>query len=348
MSKLPTTQKLYRLHKFEGTEGLTLHNSEPIERPQRKQVLVRLHAASLNYRDLMISGNRYGGSVPTGVIPLSDGAGEIVEVGPEVNSLKVGDKVCGTFFENWTDGEASDENVSSALGGSAPGVLSQYRVFEETALVKFPSHLSWEEAATLPCAAVTAWSALAENGIHNVGPGNTVLIIGTGGVSLFGLQFALSAGAKVIVLSSSDAKLEKAKALGASHLINYKTHPEWHIKVKEVTNGKGVDHVLEVGGDGTLLRSLNSARRGGNVHMIGVLAKSEEKVDVGRIVLFKGIHLKGVFVGSRGNFERMNRVIEQHAIKPIVDSVFEFEQAKEAFQYLESGKHFGKIVIRID
>ena len=348
MSQIPTTQKLYRLHKFEGIDSLTLHNAEPVEQPKRKQVLVRLHAASLNFRDLLISSGRYGASFPSGLIPLSDAAGEVVQVGPEVNSLKIGDKVCGTFYEAWTDGEVSDENTRLALGGSVPGVLSQYRVFEESALVKFPSHLSWEEAATLPCAAVTAWFSLAENGIHNVGPGNTVLIIGTGGVSLFGLQFAVQAGATVIVLSSSDEKLEKAKKLGATHLVNYNTHPDWHVKVKELTNGKGVDHVLEVGGDGTLLRSLNSVKKGGHVHMIGVLARSEENVNVGLHVLLNVANLRGILVGSRGTFERMNRVIEQHAIKPIVDSVFKFEQAKEALQYLASGKHFGKIVIRID
>ena len=261
MSQIPTTQKLYRFQNYSGIDGLTLHQSEPVERPKRKQVLVRLYAASLNFRDLLISTGKYGGSFPTGLIPLSDGAGQVVEVGPEVTTLKIGDKVVGTFFENWADGQVSDENASRALGGSVHGVLSQYRVFEEDALVKFPSHLSWEEAATLPCAAVTAWNSLSENGIHNVGPGNTVLIIGTGGVSLFGLQFAISAGAQVIVLSSSDEKLEKAKALGATHLVNYKTHPDWHVKVKEITNGRGVDHVVEVGGDGTLERSLNSVKR---------------------------------------------------------------------------------------
>lgn len=346
---IPSTQKAYKWSQFTGIENLVLHSNEKIEKPQRKQVLVRLHAASLNYRDYLVANGTYLAPCSAGLIPLSDGAGEIVQVGQDVTQFKVGDRVAGTFFENWQDGEVNDHAISRSLGGgSVPGVLQQYRVFEEDGLVKIPNYLTYEQASTLPCAALTAWVALVENGLDKVGPNSTVLIIGTGGVSLFGLQFAISAGAKTIVLSSSDEKLEKAKALGATHLVNYRKHPDWHVQVKELTNGRGVDHVVEVGGDGTLFRSLNSVRKGGHVHMIGVLSKAQDHNNLAGVLLSNLINLKGIFVGSRGSFERMNRAFEQHAIQPVIDSVFEFEKAKEALEYLASGKHFGKIVIKID
>ncbi|EFC38394.1 predicted protein [Naegleria gruberi] len=349
MAEIPTTQKQYRLQHFEGTHGLTLFPSEPVETPQRKQVLVRLHAASLNFRDILISRGQFGSfSFPPGLIPLSDGAGQVVALGDEVTSFQIGDRVCGTFFETWQDGPITPDNVSRALGATVPGVLAQYRVFEESALIKFPSHLSYEQASTLPCAAVTAWSALNENGVK-AGPGETVLIIGTGGVSLFGLQFAVRAGCQVMVLSSSDEKLKLAQSLGASFLINYKKHPDWEIKVREITNGKGVDHVLEVGGEGTLNRSLDAVRLGGHVHIIGVLAKSAGTCSgFGEKVLYSSVQMRGIYIGSRGVFERMNKSIEINEIKPVVDRVFDFENVKEAFEYLASGKHFGKVVIRID
>jgi NADPH:quinone reductase-like Zn-dependent oxidoreductase len=341
-----STQKVYRIQKHEGIDNLVLSTAE-IPKPKRKQVLVRIRATSLNFRDLMVITGKYPPPYPENLIPLSDGAGEVAEVGEDVSSVKVGDRVAANFFPNWISGEMTDENFQEALGGTIHGMLCQYRVFEEESLVKIPSHLSYEEAATLPCAALTAWNALQFNGLKPIGPGQTVLIQGTGGVSMFGLQFAAAAGARVIVTSSSDAKLQKAKQFGAAELINYKTHPDWHVKVRELTGGKGVDHVIEVGGSGTLKRSLGAVKRGGQVHMIGVLSQPE-LFDVGLAVLFGVVNLKGVFVGSKSMFENMNQVMEYHKIHPVVDRVFEFSEAKEAYKYFSTQQHVGKVVIRVE
>ncbi|KAG2379067.1 hypothetical protein C9374_007705 [Naegleria lovaniensis] len=348
---LPTTQKLYRIFKREGIENLELHSNEPV--PQtllRNQVLVRLRAASLNFRDVLVVTGKYPSNFPSdGLIPLSDGAGEVVAIGENVKEFKVGDRVAGIFTQDWVNGEMKDEYMTNVLGGSAHGVLSQYRVFEKHSIVKIPQILSYEEAATLPCAALTAFHALYENGIKPVGAGQTVLVLGTGGVSVFAIQFALASGATVIVTSSNDEKLKKAIELGAHHTINYSTTPNWDEKVRELTNGRGVDHVIEVGGSGTLQKSLKAVRRNGQVHMIGVLSKNTDpNFDVGMQVLFGGSILRGFIVGSREMFENMNRVIEQHKIHPVVDKVFKFEEAKEALHHLLSQKHVGKVVISIE
>ncbi|KAL9648831.1 hypothetical protein ABK040_003762 [Willaertia magna] len=345
------TQKVYRL-KQTGFDNLRIVE-EKVPTPKRGQVLVKLKATSLNFRDAMVVSGQYPSvnfrEEEGGLIPLSDGAGEVIEIGEDVKEFKVGDRVCGTFHQEWQDGELKQEYLTNVLGGTANGVLAQYRVFEEKGLIKVPSNLSYEEAATLPCAALTAWHALTHNGIQSVGPNQTVLILGTGGVSVFGIQFAKAAGARVIVTSSSDEKLEKAKQLGASNVINYNTHKDWHKQVRELTNGKGVDHILEIGGKGTLEQSLKSIRIGGQVHMIGVLAAgASTNFDVGTGVLFSSAILKGILVGSRGMFESMNKAIEINDIHPVIDKVFEFNEAKEAYQYLLSQKHIGKIVIRVD
>lgn len=323
-------------------DSLTLQEG-PIPRPGPGQVLVKLKAASLNYRDLLIITGRYPGMKSQGLIPVSDGAGVVAEVGAGVTRFAAGDRVTGCFFETWLSGPMLPAHYDHALGGSVPGVLTEYRVFPAEALVATPAHLSDEEAATLPCAALTAWNALFEG--RQVVPGETVLVLGTGGVSMFALQLAKAAGAVVIATSSSDAKLAQAQALGADHLINYKTHPEWDQRVREVTGGRGVDHVVEVGGAGTLQRSIAAARHGGAVHLIGVLTGGEINP---MPILFNTTTVRGVFVGSRDMFEAMNRLITARQIKPVIDRVFSFADSRAALRHLEGATHFGKVVIRIE
>jgi NADPH:quinone reductase-like Zn-dependent oxidoreductase len=317
---------------------------DPVAMP--KQILVRLQAASLNFRDLMIArGLYFGGPLATTTIPLSDGTGEVTAVGPGVTRFKVGDRVCGTFFRGWIDGRAP-AGPGAALGAPpADGVLADYAVFDEQDAVATPSHLSHEAAATLPCAGVTAWHALVENG--RVAPGETVLIIGTGGVSIFALQFARLAGARVIALSSSDAKLERARKLGADAGINYRTTPEWEAEVLRLTQGRGVDHVIEVGGAGTLGRSIAAAAVGGRIHLIGVLTGRGDEPPSPYGLLGKQASIQGVFVGSRGHFERMNAAIASARLEPVIDRVFGFDEAPAAYRHLEQAAHVGKIVIRL-
>lgn len=332
----------YAYLKEHDLDSLSLQQSD-VPRPGPGQVLVQMKAASLNYRDLLIITGRYPGVLSEGLTPLSDGAGVVAEVGPGVTRFASGDRVTGCFFETWSGGEMLPAHFSHALGGSAPGVLTEYRLFEQQALVATPAHLSDEEAATLPCAAVTAWNGLFEG--RPLRPGDTVLVLGTGGVSMFALQFAKAAGAVVIATSSSDAKLAQAKALGADHLINYKARPDWEQSVREITSGLGVDHVVEVGGPGTLARSIAAARHGGSVHLIGVLTGGEINP---LPILFNTTTVRGVFVGSRDMFEAMNRLISARHIQPVIDRVFSFDDARAAMCHLEGATHFGKVVIRIE
>lgn len=337
------SQKAYRVVPGKGLDGITLSTSE-IPKLKRGQVLVKLYAASLNFRDIAIINGLYPPPLADNLIPVSDAAGEIVEIGEDVSYVKVGDKVCGSFMQKYVAGKAV-QPLRNCLGGDIHGMLQQFVVLEETGVIKIPSFYSYEQAATLPCAAVTAWNAL-HCGAQKVGPEQSVLVLGTGGVAIFALQFAKSAGARVIVVSSSDDKLAKAKALGADDLINYSKTPEWDKQVLQLTNGKGVDHVIEIGGAGTLERSLSAVRYGGQVHMIGFLA-GPKNFDVAMTVLFKGAYLRGILVGSREMFQDMNASIENNKILPVVDQVFEFEKAKDAYQYMISQKHVGKVVIRI-
>lgn len=326
-----------------GIDTLELRDG-PTPEPGRGQILVRMRAASLNYRDLNVAkGSPARGPLPANLIPLSDGAGEVVATGAGVTRAKVGDRVAGLFMQDWIGGEIEPYHVDSSRGGSIDGVLAEYVVFEQDGVVPLPAHMSYEEGATLPCAAVTAWNAL--YGGKPLRAGETVLILGTGGVSIFALQLARAAGARVIGTSSSDAKLERIRALGASDGVNYRTHPEWHEEVRRLTDGRGVDHVVEVGGAGTLPRSVEAARIGGNVHLIGVLTGGEINPTP---VLRRNITLRGIYVGSRQMFAAMNQVIALHQIRPVIDRVFPFTQAKEAYRHLTGQTHVGKVVISID
>jgi NADPH:quinone reductase-like Zn-dependent oxidoreductase len=304
---------------------------------------MRVRAVSLNFRDLLLSKGLYNPKLKLPVIPVSDGAGEVVATGAGATRFRPGERVAACFMPGWIDGQLDEGKARTALGAEAPGMLAEEVVLPEEGLVSIPRHLSFEEAATLPCAAVTAWHALVESGA--VRPGNVVLTLGTGGVSIFALQFARLAGARVIATSSSDLKLARALELGASDGINYKTTPEWDKRARALTSGVGVDHVVEVGGSGTLSRSVRAVRLGGYVALIGVLSGAG---DVNPLpILMKGVRLQGVFVGSRAMFERMNRAIESSGLRPAIDRVFAFDQAVEALHYLESGAHFGKVVIRL-
>jgi NADPH:quinone reductase-like Zn-dependent oxidoreductase len=336
--------RFYRLPNADGLNSLVMSEA-PTPRPGRGQVLVRLRAASLNYRDLMVLRGVYArGNVPPNLVPLSDGAGEVAEIGPEVTRVRVGDRVAGIFMQSWIGGDIAPEDSASALGGAVDGVLTEYRVFDQAGLVHLPEHLSFEEGATLPCAAVTAWHALFAGA--PLRPGQTVLVLGTGGVSIFALQFAHAAGAKVIATSSSTEKLDEAFALGASEGVNYRKTPDWQDAVLSLTGGRGVDHVVEVGGSGTLARSIQATRFGGAVHLIGVLT-GQADIDPAPIMR-RSITLRGVYVGSREMFEAMNRAMAFHDLHPVIHRVFPFSEAAAAFRHLESQAHVGKVVIRID
>jgi NADPH:quinone reductase-like Zn-dependent oxidoreductase len=334
--------KAFEIQRF-GIENLALVERET-PKPNANEVLVKFYATSLNYRDLMMIKGFYNPRLKMPLVPFSDGAGEVVAVGEAVTKWKVGDRVCPIFMQGWLEGEVSFSKARTALGGDFDGCLREIGAFDENGLVAIPSHLSYEEAATLPCAAVTAYNALFESG--RMKSDDTVLLQGTGGVSIFGLQFASCFGAKTIITSSSDEKLQRAKNLGADELINYKNEPDWDKKVLELTEKRGVDHIIEVGGAGTMQKSLNAVRMGGHIATIGVVAGKGEFNPVQ--IFMKYIKLQGIFVGSRQMFEAMNRFIEQHQIKPVIDKVFDFSEAKDALKYMESGAHFGKILIKLE
>jgi len=350
------TQRAWRLAAHDGPDSLRLDEATSIEKPGPGQVLVKIRAVSLNYRDIMVSRGQYpseyaedarkGGK---GLIPVSDGAGEIVEIGPNVTDYQVGDRVVAAFHGDWLEGDMTPDVLPAVLGGASSGVLQQYRVFNRHGLVKIPQSLSYEEAATLPCAGLTAWHALREQtGGRPLGPEDTILTIGTGGVSLFAIQIARASGARVIVTSSSDEKLAKAKQLGATDTINYQQTPNWGDKAFQLTNGRGVDHVVELGGFATLKQSLAALRVQGQIHIIGFIAGAQvEPYDVSFEIFKKAAHLRSYLVGHRKGLERFVAAIENNKIKPVIDKTFEFDQAKEAFNYLLSQKHVGKIVIKV-
>jgi NADPH:quinone reductase-like Zn-dependent oxidoreductase len=325
-----------------GIDNLAL-TERPEPKPGRGQIVLKLRAASLNYRDLMMVKGLYNPRMALPRIPFSDGAGDVVAVGDGVSRVKVGDRVAAIFMQTWLEGEPTVAKGRSALGGTIDGLASEYALLNEEGVVHLPEHLSYEEAAALPCAGVTAWNALITQG--GLKAGDTVLVQGTGGVSVFGLQFAAMTGARVIVISSSNEKLVRARGLGPAELINYKETPDWDKQARQLTGGNGVDHIIEVGGAGTLNRSLNAVRIGGCISLIGALAGGSGEISTVQI-LMKGVRVQGIFVGSRDMFEAMNRAIEVSKLNPVVDRVFDFSETREALEFMESGAHFGKICVR--
>jgi NADPH:quinone reductase-like Zn-dependent oxidoreductase len=307
---------------------------------QHGEVLIQMKAVSVNYRDLIIARSE---STKPGLIPLSDGAGEIVKIGSGVSKWKVGDRVAGNFFSSWHAGPIKAEYHQSAMGGAVPGMFTEYKNLNENSLVKIPDHMSFEEGATLPCAAVTAWNALTESSSH-FPPGSTIVTLGTGGVSVFALQLAKQMGYQVISTTSSDAKADKLKSLGADYVINYKTNPDWEKEVLKITNGLGADQIIEVGGAGTLNKSLQAVRSGGIVSLIGVLTGFAKEINPVPI-LNKSIRVQGIYVGSVQMFESMNQAMSVAKLKPIIDEIFPFDNANAALNKMESAGHFGKIVI---
>ncbi|GLB41523.1 putative alcohol dehydrogenase [Lyophyllum shimeji] len=363
---IPNSAREYFLPKLDTYDNLVIRTKE-VARPRANEVLVKVRAVSLQYRDLVIAKGDYpiGGSE---VVPCSDMAGEIVEVGSDVKGWKAGDRVCANFSTDHIHGDPTAETLKTSLGGQSPGVLTEYRTFPAHSLVSIPSHLSYQEASTLPCAALTAYNAL--HGPVPVKAGDYVLVLGTGGVSIFGLQLALASGAVVIATSSSDEKLKVASKLGAKHVINYNRTPNWDEEILKITNNRGVDHVIEVGGQGSLPKSINAARYGGYLHLIGFLAQGES--DTATLVLSairKAVSLRGILIGSVAQyviflpifrakhkkadhpvrFVDMNRLLSANpeVTRPVVDKVFPFEEAKQAYAYLASQAHVGKVVIKV-
>ncbi len=333
--------KSFEIQEF-GIDKLSLVERD-MPRPGQREVLVRLTAASLNYRDYMVVNGIYDPKLKRPMVPLSDGAGVVEETGPAVTRFKKGDRVAACFMQKWVEGPPTREKGASALGGAIDGVLREFAVFSEEGLVRAPASLDDEQVAALPCAAVTAWHALFEH--TPAVPGDTVLIQGTGGVSIFALQFAKLAGMRTIITSSSGQKLERARALGASECINYKTTPKWEEEARKLTNGQGVDHVVEVGGSDTMPRSLRAVRMNGTISVIGVLSGADPTVSPVSI-LMNSIRVQGIYVGSREMFDRMNRAIEFHRLKPVVDRIFPWMEIKEALRYMETQQHFGKICLK--
>jgi NADPH:quinone reductase-like Zn-dependent oxidoreductase len=329
-----------------GLENLHLAERPDLEENdlQPGEVLLGMRAASLNYRDLMMVRGEYNPRQPLPLIPCSDGVGEVLAVGEGVRRVKVGHRVATLFSQGWLAGEPGPERSRNTLGGPLDGTLTDRMVLPADGVVEVPDHLSDEEAATLPCAALTAWSALVTHG--GVKAGDTVLVQGTGGVSLFALQFAQLLGARAIVTSSSDEKLHRARELGAWGTINYRTTAAWGKEARQLTGGRGVDHVVEVGGAGTLEQSLAAVRMGGAISVIGVLSGVRSPVNIIPI-LMNQVRLQGILVGHRDSFEAMNRAIAQHRLQPIVDRTFPLEESRAALEHLAAGRHFGKVCVRI-
>ncbi|KAK0479196.1 alcohol dehydrogenase superfamily protein [Armillaria novae-zelandiae] len=346
--QIPKTTRSYCFPTLGSYTNLTLQTMD-IPPIKANHVLVKVHAVSLQYRDLIIASNGYPATIePDNLIPCSDMAGEVVAIGSDVRHWDVGDRVCANFCADHLDGDIDADIFRTALGAEQQGVLQEYRTFNDYSLVKVPDHLSYEEASTLPCAGLTAYSALM--GPRPVKAGDSVLVLGTGGVSVFGLQFAVASGATVIATSSSDAKLAIAKKLGATHTINYNTTPDWDKEVLRLTDGRGVDHILEVGGSGTLEKSISAARYAGSIHMIGFVAQNQPApMDFIVACILKTVSLRGIAIGSVAQFKSMNRFLQarQESTRPVIDKIFSFEEAIDAYAHLESQKHVGKVVIRV-
>ena len=316
----------------------------PVPEPGPGQILIRMRAIALNYRDLLTVGGSYNPKQPLPLVPCSDGVGEVAALGDGVERMREGDRVIPIFAQRWISGAPTRERLRSTLGGPLDGTLAEYVVLSEDGVVRAPSHLNDEEAASLPCSAVTAWNALV--GDNPVMAGDTVLVQGTGGVSIFALQLGQLLGARVIATSSSDEKIERVRQLGAWDAINYRDEPEWGKAVRRMTGGEGVDRVVEVGGAETLAQSLGAVAIGGQISLVGNLSGALLQLNI-IPVFMRQVRLQGVLVGHRESLEAMNRAIEAHTMRPVIDRVFPFTEARQAFEYMKTGRHFGKICIRI-
>ncbi|MEM7250251.1 MAG: NAD(P)-dependent alcohol dehydrogenase [Pseudomonadota bacterium] len=335
--------RAWQIQTTDGIDALAIASPAPTTLGPN-DVRVRVRASSLNYRDLMTVINP-AGRTQLPLTPNSDSAGEIIEVGSAVDSLSVGDHVATLFFQRWQDGWITEDGMRSALGGTLNGVLAEEVILPASGVISLPAHMDCRQGSTLPCAALTAWHSVVERGQTKAG--DHVLILGTGGVSIFALQFAKLLGARAIVTSSSDAKLERARALGAHETINYRENPDWDERVLEITDGRGVDHVVEVGGPGTLVKSINACRVGGMIGLIGILTGAGGMVNP-TAMMRKSINLHGIYVGSRRMFENMNRALALHRLEPIIDQDFAFDDARSAYHAMEKAGHFGKIVVRVN
>lgn len=333
--------RAYEIVSDGGVDTLAL-NERPAPKPGQGEILVAVRASSINYRDLSTIEDPVARGIVYPRIPNSDAAGEVIAVGAGVTRFNAGDRVAGCFFQNWADGGITAAAMASALGGAIDGVLAERAVLRETGAVSVPAHLSFEEAATLPCAALTAWNCLVVQG--GLKAGDTALFLGTGGASIFGLQIAKMMGARAIITSSSDAKLARAGDLGADELINYRQTPDWEARVLELTAGVGVDVTVETGGGGTLEKTIEATRVGGTISLIGVLTGGTINPSA---VMRKSIRLQGVYVGNRRMFESMNAAFSVNLIHPVIDQVIDFEDARAAYHAMRAAGHFGKLVVRI-
>ncbi|KAJ7456745.1 alcohol dehydrogenase superfamily protein [Mycena galericulata] len=345
---IPTITRQYFYPQLGSHDNLVIQEVR-LSPPKSNEVLVKTHAVSLQFRDLLVASGKYPG-LTSNLVPCSDMAGEVIAVGEDVKHWKTGDRVCANFMLDKLHAETTTAIAATALGGAVQGVLTEYRTFPAHSLVAIPSHFSYEEASTLPCAALTAYNALL-SGFDPLKAGDTVLVQGTGGVSIFALQFAVASGATVITTSSSNEKLKVATKLGAKHIINYRTTPNWDEEVLKFTNGVGVDHVIEVAGNSTLKKSISSVKINGSINLIGILGgiSNDPPFDITGPAMSKGLKIRGIYVGSVAQFKNMNRLIAANVetTRPVIDKVFAFEEAKAAFAHLQSQTHVGKVVIKV-
>ena len=335
----------YHLQTLGTIDGIVHRDSEPRPEPGPRDIVVRVRAVSLNKRDLLILKGTYPLKAVPDVIPVSDGAGEVVAVGGEVTRFKVGDRVMGTYFPNWRDGRITAAQFDQP-GASLSGMLAEYVRLDQDAAVRVPDHLTWEEAACLPCAGVTAWHAL--TGGEPLLPGQTVLTLGSGALSLFAVRFAKALGAEVIATTSSAAKADRLKALGADHVVNYVENPEWGAAVRELTGGRGADLVVETNGPDTIEQSMRASALYGQIVLLITGSPRKSGIEISNAAYAASLAtIRRVFVGSRTHFEAMNRAVSLHGIRPVIDRVFGLDEVHEAFRYYESGVAFGKVVIRV-